>query len=50
MPVIVQKRGSKYVIVEKETGKVKGTSANRKDAEASARIRNEAYARKRMGG
>ena len=45
MPVIVRKRrGSRpYKIIEKSTGKIKGTSTNRKDAEASARARNMAW-------
>jgi hypothetical protein len=42
MPVVVRKRGSRYVIVEKATGKVKGHSDSKRDAEASARIRNAA--------
>lgn len=40
MPVVVRKRGEGWVIVEKETGKVKGTSATKKDAESSACARN----------
>lgn len=42
MPVRVERRsGSRpYKIVEVSTGQVKGSSTNRKDAEASARARN----------
>lgn len=43
MPVRVVKRGTRYAIVETATGEVKGTSASKRDAQASARIRNEAH-------
>ena len=45
MPVVVRKRtGSRpYKIIEKSTGKIKGSSTSRKNAEASARIRNAAW-------
>jgi hypothetical protein len=42
VPVHVEKRGSKYVIVEDATGRVKGTSDTKAKAEASARARNAA--------
>lgn len=47
MPVTVRKKrkgesGKPYKIVEKSSGKVKGQSNTKKDALASARIRNEA--------
>jgi hypothetical protein len=47
MPVSVRKRrkgegGKLYKIVETATGTVKGESASRQDAAASARIRNAA--------
>jgi hypothetical protein len=41
MPHIVKKRGSKYAIVDKRTGKTKGTSGTKKKAQASARIRDQ---------
>lgn len=50
MPVHVEKRGKKYVIVETATGKIKGHSDNRKNAEISAWKRNQAYMVKRRGG
>ena len=49
MPVKVEKRGSgskPYKIIEKATGKVVGSSETKKDAEASARARNYAHAKK----
>jgi hypothetical protein len=46
MPVHVEKRGSKFAICE-ESGKVVGTSDSRAKAEASARMRNKAYAAKK---
>ncbi|KKM18828.1 hypothetical protein LCGC14_1661760 [marine sediment metagenome] len=44
MPVTVQFRGGKrpWKIVESSTGKVKGSSLTKKDADASARARNAA--------
>jgi hypothetical protein len=41
MPHSVKKRGSKYAIVDKRTGKTKGTSETKKKAQASARIRDQ---------
>ncbi len=50
MPVKVEKRGNvksrPFAIVEKATGHIVGRSKTRKDAEVSARVRNQAYARK----
>jgi hypothetical protein len=40
MPVTVRKKGNKYAIVEKKTGKVVGYSKTKKNAKASARVRN----------
>jgi hypothetical protein len=40
MPHKVEKRGSKYAIVDKRTGKTKGRSDTKKKAKASARIRD----------
>jgi len=44
MPVHVEKRSGKrpYKIIEDSTGKVKGSSTTRQDAEIAARIINEA--------
>jgi len=39
MPYKIEKRGDKYAIVKKDTGKVVGTSDTREKAEASARAR-----------
>jgi hypothetical protein len=41
LPHTVRKRGSKYAIVDKRTGKTKGKSDTRKKAQASARIRDQ---------
>ncbi len=41
MPHVVRKRGSKYAIVDKRTGKTKGKSDSKKKAQASARIRDQ---------
>jgi hypothetical protein len=41
VPHGVQKRGSKYAIVDKRTGKTKGKSDTKKKAQASARIRDQ---------
>jgi hypothetical protein len=41
MPHGVEKRGSKYAIVDKRTGKIKGKSDTKKKAKASARIRDQ---------
>jgi len=51
MPVSVRKgSGNKpWKIVEKSTGKVVGTSTSKANAEASARARNAAWAKKRGG-
>jgi len=43
MPVHVEKRGKKWVIIETATGKVKGHSDTKENAEASARARNWAH-------
>jgi hypothetical protein len=46
MPVYVEKRGGgpkPFKIIEKESGKVVGSSETRPKAEASARARNKAY-------
>jgi hypothetical protein len=40
MPHKVEKRGSKYAIVDKRTGKTKGRSDTKKKAKAAARIRD----------
>jgi hypothetical protein len=42
MPVMVKKGRKGYTIVEKGSGKVKGHSKTKRDAEASARARNAA--------
>jgi len=39
MPYIIKKSGSKFKIVNKETGKVVGTSDSRAKAESSVRAR-----------
>jgi hypothetical protein len=41
MPHTVRKRGSKYEIVDKRTGKKKGESKSKRKAQASARIRDQ---------
>jgi hypothetical protein len=41
MPHRVKKRGSKYEIVDKRTGKKKGESDTKGKAQASARIRDQ---------
>jgi hypothetical protein len=41
MPHTVRKQGSKYAIVDKNTGKVKGKSDTKKKTQASARIRDQ---------
>jgi hypothetical protein len=41
MPHKVKKSGSKYAIVDKRSGKVKGKSDTKKKAQASARIRDQ---------
>jgi hypothetical protein len=41
MPHTVRKRGSKYEIVDKSTGRTKGKSDMKKKAQASARIRDQ---------
>lgn len=40
MPVVVRKRGSRWAIVEKASGKVKGYSSSKAKAQASANARN----------
>ena len=40
MPVVVRKSGNKFNIVEKETGKVVGTSDTKEKAQSSANARN----------
>ena len=51
MPVRVQKRSNvksrPWAIVEKSTGHIQGRSKTKRDAEASARVRNQAHAQKR---
>lgn len=52
MPVKVRKKrasekGKAYKIVEASTGKVKGQSATKRDADSSARVRNQADRLKR---
>jgi len=42
MPVGVEKRGNRWAIVEKGTGKVKGYSDSKAKAQASANARNAA--------
>lgn len=43
MPYTVQKRGDRYAIVNKSTGKVAGYSGSKANAQASARARNAAH-------
>ena len=43
MPVVVRRAGNKFNIVEKETGKVVGTSDTKEKADSSARARNAAH-------
>jgi len=43
MPYVARKRGSKWAIVNKNTGKSAGTSTTKRKAQASARIRNAAH-------
>ena len=43
MPYTVQKRGSRYAVVNKTTGKVAGYAARKADAQKSARARNAAH-------
>ena len=40
MPVTIKKSGEGYVVVEKDSGKVKSHHASREKAEAAARLRN----------
>lgn len=42
MPVVVRKHGSKWAIVEKDSGKVVGVSDTKAKAQASANARNAA--------
>jgi hypothetical protein len=43
MPYVVRKRGNRYAIVNKLTGKVAGYSTSRRKAHISASIRNRAH-------
>lgn len=43
MPYTVQKRGDRYAIVNKDTGKVAGYSATKTQAQKSAKARNAAH-------
>ena len=43
MPVVVKRSGSKWVLVEKATGKVVGHSDTKTKADSSARARNAAH-------
>lgn len=38
MPYSIRKRGNKYVVVNKNTGKVKGTHASKSKAESQRRL------------
>ena len=40
MPVVVRKAGNKFNIVEKDTGKVVGSSNTKEKAQSSANARN----------
>ena len=42
MPTTVRKKGNRYAIVEKATGKVKGYSTSRAKAQSSSNARNAA--------
>lgn len=42
MPAVVKKRGKRWAIVNKDTGKVYGYSDSEADAQASANARNAA--------
>jgi len=42
-PVVVRKVGNKFNIVEKDTGKVVGTSDTKEKADSSARARNASH-------
>lgn len=42
MPAVVRKRGKRWAIVNKDTGKVYGYSDSKKKAQASANARNAA--------
>lgn len=54
MPVTVRRRGNvksrPWAIVETATGRIKGRSRTRRDAEASARIRNRVHGEKLSRG
>jgi hypothetical protein len=43
MPYTVRKQGSKYAIVNKNTGKVAGRSSSKRKARISASYRNRAH-------
>ncbi|KKK74679.1 hypothetical protein LCGC14_2881360 [marine sediment metagenome] len=43
MPAVVRKHGSHYDIVDKNTGKVKGHSTTKAQAQKSANARNAAH-------
>jgi hypothetical protein len=47
MPHTVRKRGNKYAVVNKRTGKTKATSKTKRGAQANARIRDQGHKRKR---
>lgn len=40
MPYAARKRGNKYAIVNKKTGKVAGHSTSKRKAQSAARVRN----------
>lgn len=46
MPYTIKQQGRKWAIVNKQTGKVVGTSSSKKMAEASARARMSAESKK----
>jgi len=43
MPAVVRKRGKRWAIVNKDTGKVVGSSTTKAKAQASANARNAAH-------
>jgi hypothetical protein len=47
VPYRIVKRGSKYVIVNKSTGKTVGKSSSKAKAQASARIRMASHRKRR---
>lgn len=38
MPYLIEKRGNKWLLINKRTGKVKGTHATREEAESQERL------------